>query len=70
MNQSDIDFWNGALKGAILIKREVERLLEGRTEKEKEGIKIALKKICEIKREVEALNSNSIKTALRNAMSD
>lgn len=70
MNQSDIDFWNGSLKSAILIKREVEKLLEGRSEGEKEGIKIALKKICETKRAIEDVNGNSIKTALKNRVTD
>ena len=70
MNRFDIEFWNGSLKSSILIKREVEKLLEVCDENEREGIKIALRRISEIKRDVEALNGNSIKKALRNATSD
>ena len=65
MNRFDIEFWNGSLKSSILIKREVEKLLDVCDESEKEGIKVALKRICEIKRDVEDLNGNSIKKALR-----
>ena len=70
MNRFDIEFWNGSLKSSILIKREVEKLLEVCDENEREGIKIALRRISEIKRDVEALNGNSIKKALRNTTSD
>lgn len=66
MNRFDIEFWNGSLKSSILIKKEVERLLDVCSESEREGVKIALKRICEIKRDVEDLNGNSIKRALRN----
>ena len=70
MNRFDIEFWNGSLKSSILIKREVEKLLEVCDENEREGIKIALRRISEIKRDVEALNGNSIKKALKNRMDD
>ena len=70
MNRFDIEFWNGSLKSSILIKKEVERLLDICNESEREGIKIALKRICEIKKDVEDLNGNSIKKALRNAIED
>ena len=60
MNRFDIEFWNGSLKSSILIKREVEKLLDVCGENEKEGIKIALKRISEIKKDVEHLNGNSL----------
>ena len=66
MNRFDIEFWNGSLKSSILIKKEVEKLLDDCGESEKEGIKIALKRISEVKKEIEDLNGNSIKRALRN----
>ena len=70
MNRFDIEFWNGSLKSSILIKKEVEKLLDVCDESEKEGIKIALKRIGEVKREIEDLNGNSIKRALRNTMEE
>ena len=70
MNRFDIEFWNGSLKSVILVKREVEKLLDICDESEKEGIKIALKRISEVKKEIEDLNGNSIKRALRNAKED
>ena len=70
MNRFDIEFWNGSLKISILIKKEVEKLLDVCDESEKEGIKIALRRISEIKRDVEDLNGNSIKRAIKNTMDD
>ena len=70
MNKFDIEFWNGSLKSVILVKREVEKLLDICDDSEREGIKIALKRISEVKKEIEDLNGNSIKKALRNAMED
>ena len=70
MNRFDIEFWNGSLKSSILIKKEVEKLLDACGESEKEGIKTALKRICEIKRDVEDLNGKSIKRALKIAVDD
>ncbi len=70
MNKFDIEFWNGSLKSVILVKREVEKLLDICDESEREGIKIALKRISEVKKEIEDLNGNSIKKALRNGMED
>ena len=70
MNRFDIEFWNGSLKSVILVKREVEKLLDVCDDSEREGIKIALKRISEVKKEIEDLNGNSIKKALRNAMED
>jgi hypothetical protein len=70
VNKFDIEFWNGSLKSVILVKREVEKLLDICDESEREGIKIALKRISEVKKEIEDLNGNSIKKALRNGMED
>jgi hypothetical protein len=67
MNRFDIEFWNGSLKSSILIKKEVEKLLDACGDSEKEGIKVALKRISEVKREIEELNGNSIRRALKNA---
>ena len=68
MNKFDVEFWNGSLKSVILVKREVEKLLDVCDDSEREGIKIALKRISEVKKEIEDLNGNSIKRALRNGM--
>lgn len=65
MNRFDLEFWNGSLKTAILIENEVKKLLEISNENEKDGIKIALKRIEEIKNDIEDLNGNSVKKALR-----
>ena len=70
MNKFDVEFWNGSLKSAILIRKEVEKLLDICDDSEREGIKIALKRISEVKKEIEDLNGNSIKKALRNGMED
>ena len=55
------------MKSSILIKKEVEKLLDACGDSEKEGIKVALKRISEVKREIEELNGNSIRRALKNA---
>ena len=68
MNRFDIEFWNGSLKSSILIKKEVEKLLDACGESEREGIRIALKRISEVKKEIEDLNGNSVKRALRIAV--
>ncbi|MDA8056299.1 MAG: hypothetical protein M0Z77_11735 [Thermoplasmatales archaeon] len=70
MNKFDVEFWNGSLKSAILIRKEVEKLLDVCDDSEREGIKIALKRISEVKREIEDLNGNSIKRALKTAAED
>ncbi len=70
MNKFDVEFWNGSLKSAILIRKEVEKLLDICDDSEREGIKIALKRISEVKKEIEDLNGNSIKKALRNSQDD
>ena len=70
MNKFDVEFWNGSLKSAILIRKEVEKLLDICDDSEREGIKIALKRISEVKKEIEDLNGNSIKRALRNAIEE
>jgi hypothetical protein len=66
MNRFDLEFWNGSLKTAILIDSEIKKLLEISNESEKDGIKIALKRIEEIKNDIEGLNGNSVKKALKN----
>ncbi len=70
MNRFDIEFWNGSLKSTILIKKEIEKLLDVCNENEKEGIKIALRRISEIKSDIENVHGNTILRALRNLGED
>ena len=65
MNRFDIEFWNGSLKTAILIGKEMDRLMNNYTDRQIEGLKLARKKIEEIKKEIEDLNGNSVKEALQ-----
>ena len=65
MNRFDIEFWNGSLKTAILIGKEMDRLMDKCTDRQIEGLKLARKKIEEIKKEIEDLNGNSVKEALQ-----
>ena len=65
MNRFDIEFWNGSLKTAILIGKEMDRLMNNCTDRQIEGLKLARKKIEEIKKEIEDLNGNSVKEALQ-----
>ena len=65
MNRFDIEFWNGSLKTAILIGKEMDRLMDNCTDRQIEGLKLARKKIEEIKKEIEDLNGNSVKEALQ-----
>jgi hypothetical protein len=65
MNRFDIEFWNGSLKTAILIGKEMDRLMNNCTNRQIEGLKLARKKIEEIKKEIEDLNGNSVKEALQ-----
>ena len=68
MNRFDIEFWNGSLKTAILIGKEMDRLMNNCTNRQIEGLKLARKKIEEIKKEIEDLNSNSVKDALQSVI--
>ena len=68
MNRFDIEFWNGSLKTAILIGKEIDRLMDRCTDKQIEGLKLARKKVEEIKKEIEDLNSNSVKDALQSVV--
>ena len=65
MNRFDIEFWNGSLKTAILIGKEMDRLMNNCTNRQIEGLKLARKKIEEIKKEIEDLNGISVKEALQ-----
>jgi len=50
---------------SILVKKEVKKLLDICNESEKEGIKIALKAISKVMKEIEDLNWSSIKRGLK-----
>ena len=68
MNKLDQEFWNGFLKTAILIGKEMDRLMNNCTDRQIEGLKLARKKTEEIKKEIEDLNSNSVKDALQSVI--
>ena len=68
MNRFDIEFWNGSLKTAILIGKEMDKLMDKCTDRRIEGLKLAKKKTEEIKKEIEDLNSNSVKDALQSVI--
>ena len=53
------------MKTAILIGKEMDRLMNNCTNRQIEGLKLARKKIEEIKKEIEDLNGNSVKEALQ-----
>jgi len=65
MNAFDREFWNGALKASIMIERDLRKLLEEADEGEKEGIKVAIARIREMKESIETLHGNSVMKALR-----
>ncbi|MHB8395709.1 MAG: hypothetical protein ACYDAZ_00670 [Thermoplasmataceae archaeon] len=65
MNRFDIEFWNGSLKTAILIEKEIKILIGLGDASLKEGLKVAALRIQEIKNQIEALNGNSVMKALR-----
>jgi len=65
MNAFDREFWNGALKASIMIERDLKKLLNEASEGEKEGIKIALARVREMKESIETLHGNSVLRALR-----
>jgi len=65
MNAFDREFWNGALKASIMIERDLRKLLEEADEGEKEGIKVAIARVREMKESIETLHGNSVMKALR-----
>ena len=65
MNAFDREFWNGALKASIMIERDLKKLLNEASENEKEGIKVAIARIREMKESIETLHGNSVMKALR-----
>jgi spermidine/putrescine-binding protein len=65
MNAFDREFWNGALKASIMIEKDLKKLLEEVSENEKEGIKIAIARVREIKENIETLHGNSVLRALK-----
>jgi len=56
---------NGALKASIMIERDLRKLLEEADEGEKEGIKVAIARVKEMKESIETLHGNSVFKALR-----
>jgi hypothetical protein len=65
MNAFDREFWNGALKASIMIERDLKKLLNEASEGEKEGIRVAIARVREIKESIETLHGNSVLRALR-----
>ena len=65
MNAFDREFWNGALKASIMIERDLKKLLNEANEGEKEGIKVAIARVREMKESIETLHGNSVMKALR-----
>lgn len=65
MNRFDIEFWNGSLKTAILIEKEIQALVRLGDISLKEGLRVAAARIQEIKNQIEALNGNAVMKALR-----
>jgi hypothetical protein len=65
MNAFDREFWDGALKASIMIERDLKKLLNEASEGEKEGIKVAIARIREMKESIEMLHGNSVMKALR-----
>jgi len=65
MNAFDREFWNGALKASIMIERDLKKLLNEASEVEKEGIKVAIARVREMKESIEMLHGNSVMKALR-----
>jgi hypothetical protein len=65
MNAFDREFWNGALKASIMIERDLKKLLDEADAGEKEGIKVAIARVREMKESIETLHGNSVMKALR-----
>jgi len=65
MNAFDREFWNGALKASIMIERDLKKLLNEASENEKEGIKVAIARVREMKESIETLHGNTVLKALR-----
>jgi len=65
MNAFDREFWNDALKASIMIERDLKKLLSEANEGEKEGIKVAIARVREMKESIETLHGNSVLKALR-----
>jgi len=65
MNEFYREFWNDALKASIMIERDLKKLLDETAEGEKEGIKVAIARVKEMKDNIETLHGNSVFKALR-----
>ena len=65
MNRFDIEFWNGSLKTAILIEKEIKALIRLGDASLREGLKVAAARVQEIKNQIEALNGNAVMKALK-----
>jgi len=53
------------LKASIMIERDLKKLLNEASEGEKEGIKVAIARVREMKESIETLHGNSVLKALR-----
>ena len=65
MNAFDREFWNGALKALIMAERDLKKLLDEADLGEKEGIKVAVERVKEMKDNIKTLHGNSVLKALR-----
>jgi hypothetical protein len=65
MNAFDREFWNGALKASIMIEKDLRKLFNEADTGKKEGIKVALVRVKEMKDSIETLHGNSVLKALR-----
>jgi len=65
MNAFDREFWNGALKALIMAERDLRKLLGEADAGEKEGIKVAIARVREMKESIETLHGNSVMKAMR-----
>jgi len=60
MNAFDREFWNGALKALIMAERDLKKLLDEADLGEKEGIKVAIATVREMKENIETLHRNPV----------
>ncbi|MEM3845485.1 MAG: hypothetical protein QXU98_07275 [Candidatus Parvarchaeota archaeon] len=64
MNRFDLEFWNGFLKGVIASEQEI-KALEEKGVADREGIKLALSTIMDLKAKVEDLHGEDVRNFLR-----
>jgi len=65
MEKSDIEFWNGFLKGIAAAEIELERIEDKAGETEEEGIKVSRAVLRELKEKVERLHGEDVLAYLK-----